>query len=142
MGEGSWGSCYNYCNCSNYRHVVQNKSLIEQLQQEIADRKRNHKLEIDTLKRNLVTQQFETETLKVDYKEVKTEYSAIMTQTNNIETYSRRDNLIFYDIAEPTNESSVSCAKSVRKFMVDNLQISENTAAAVQFVRCNRINES
>ena len=19
---GSWGSCYNYCNCSNHRHVV------------------------------------------------------------------------------------------------------------------------
>ena len=23
--EGSWGSCYNYCNCSNYRRVVQIK---------------------------------------------------------------------------------------------------------------------
>ena len=21
-GGGGWGSCYNYCNCSNYRHVV------------------------------------------------------------------------------------------------------------------------
>ena len=64
----------------------ENKSSIEQLQQEIADLKRDHKLEIDTLKQNQVTQQFETETLKVDYREVKTEYSAIKTQTNNIET--------------------------------------------------------
>ena len=120
----------------------ENKSSIEQLQQEIADLKRDHKLEIDTLKQNQVTQQFETETLEVDYREVKTEYSAIKTQTNNIETYSRRDNLIFHGITEPTNESGISCAKSVRKFMVDNLQISENAAAAVQFVRCHRINDS
>ena len=70
----------------------ENKSSIEQLQQEIANLKRDHILEIDTLKQNQVTQQFETETLKVDYREVKTEYSAIKTQTNNIETYSRRDN--------------------------------------------------
>ena len=51
-------------------------------------------------------------------------------------------NLIFHGITEPTNESGISCAKSVRKFMVDNLQISENAAAAVQFVRCHRINDS
>ena len=38
----------------------ENKSSIEQLQQEIADLKRDHKLEIDTLKQNQVTQQFET----------------------------------------------------------------------------------
>ena len=59
-----------------------------------------------------------------------------------METYRRRDNLIFHGRVEPTNESSVSCTKSVRKFMVDKLQLSENAAAGNQFVRCHRINES
>ena len=119
-----------------------NKSAIEQLQQEFADLKRDHQMEIDTLKQSHMKQQLETETLKIDYRDVKTEYTTIKTQTNNMETYSRRDNLIFHGIVEPTNESSVSCTKSVRKFMVDKLQLSENAAAGVQFVRCHRINES
>ena len=75
-------------------------------------------------------------------KSLVSEYTTIKTQTNNMETYSRRDNLIFHGIVEPTNESSVSCTKSVRKLMVDKLQLSENAAAGVQFVRCHRINES
>ena len=119
-----------------------NKSAIEQLQQEFADLKRDHQMEIDTLKQSHMKQQLETETLKIDYRDVKSEYTTIKTQTNNMETYSRRDNLIFHGIVEPTNESKVSCAKSVRKFMVDKLQLSENAAAGVEFVRCHRINES
>ena len=57
----------------------ENISSIEQLQQEIADLRRDHKLEIDTLKKYQVTQQFDTETLKVDHKEVKTKYSDLKT---------------------------------------------------------------
>ena len=119
-----------------------NKSTIEQLQQEFADLKRDHQMEIDTLKQSHMKQQLETEPLKIDYRDVKSKYTTIKTQINNMETYSRRDNLIFHGIVEPTNESSVSCAKSVRKFMVDKLQLSENAAAGVEFVRCHRINES
>ena len=59
-----------------------------------------------------------------------------------METYSRRDNLVLHGISLPVNESSISCAKAVRKFMVDQLQFNEVDASAVQFVRCHRLNDN
>ena len=59
-----------------------------------------------------------------------------------METYSRRDNLVFHGISQPVYESSISCAKAVRKFMVDQLQFNEEDASAVQFVRCHRLNDN
>ena len=68
--------------------------------------------------------------------------SKIKTQTNNMETYSRRDNLLFHGIDQPANESNFSCAKAVRKFMVEQLQFNDGDASAVQFVRCHRLPEN
>ena len=59
-----------------------------------------------------------------------------------METYSGRDNLVFHGISQPVYESSMSCAKAVRKFMVDQLKFNEEDASAVQFVRCHRLNDN
>ena len=67
---------------------------------------------------------------------------AIKTQTNNMETYSRGDNLLFHGIDQPANESNFSCAKAVRKLMVEQLQFNDGDASAVQFVRCHRLPEN
>ena len=53
-----------------------NQSAIKQLQQEFADLKCDHQMEIDTLKQSHMKQQLETETLKIDY--VTKEYTTIM----------------------------------------------------------------
>ena len=97
---------------------------------------KENKSEVDQLK-------LEMETLKQWCKQevagVKQEQCAIKTQTNSLESYSRRDNLILYGIDEPTNESSVTCEKLVRQFFVNQLQFSDASAAAVPFVRCHRL---
>ena len=81
------------------------------------------------------------ESVKTDNIELKSKCDAIRFQTNSMETYSRRDNLLFYGIRQPINKSNFSCAKSVRKFLVDQLQMTEEEASSVQFVRCDRLNE-
>ena len=73
--------------------------------------------------------------------ELKSKCDAIRTQTNSMETYSRRDNLLFHGIRHPTNESNFSCTKSVRKFLVNLLEMSVEEALSVQFVRSHRLNE-
>ena len=80
--------------------------------------------------------------LKNDSKQIKSECVAIKTQTNDMETYSRRDNLLFHGIDQPANKSNFSCAKAVRKFMVEQLQFNDGDASAVQFVRCHRLPEN
>ena len=114
-----------------------NKSTIENLQMEIISMKQDHKKEINLLKQEYSSQQMKIESVKSDHIKLKSKYDAIRTQTNSMETYSRRDNLL----CQPTNESDFSCAKSVRKFLVNQLQMSEEKASSVQFVRCHRLNE-
>ena len=103
--------------------------------------KQDHKQEINLLKQEYSSQQMKIESVKSDNIELKSKCDAIRSQTNSMETYSRRDNLLFHGIRQPINESNFSCAKSVRKLLVDQLQMTEEEASSVQFVRCHRLNE-
>ena len=116
-----------------------NKSTIENLQMEIISMKQDQKQEINLLKQEYSSQQMKIESVKTDNIELKCD--AIRFQTNSIETYSRRDNLLFYGIRQPINESNFSCTKSAREFLVNQLQMTEEEAFSVQFVRCHRLNE-
>ena len=88
------------------------------------------------LKQEYSSLQMKIESAKSDNIELKSKCDAIRSQTNSMETYSRRDNLLFHGIRQPTNESDFSCAKSVRKFLVKQLQMTEEEASSVKFVRC------
>ena len=59
-----------------------------------------------------------------DNKEFKSECVAIKTQTNNMETYSPRDNLLLHGINQPGNESGLLCANAVRSVMMLHPQCS------------------
>ena len=72
----------------------ENKAAIEQLKQEIISMNHDHKQEILALKQEQVKQRQEMELLKNDSKGIKSECVAIKTQTNNVETFGRRDNLL------------------------------------------------
>ena len=100
----------------------ENKSDIDELKQEIVSLKYEHKQEIHALQQELFKQQLDIESLKTDNKVLKSEGVAIKTQTKNMETHSRRDNLLFHGIKNPENERDLSCAKAVRKFRIDQLQ--------------------
>ena len=72
-------------------------------------------------------------------KKLQSKSTTVQSQANNMETYSRRDNIIIYGIKEPTNESSVLCEKTVKQLFVDQLNFTREEAAAVSFVRCHRL---
>ena len=72
---------------------------------------------------------------------METEAAVVKSQTNNIEMYSRHDNIIIYGIPEPQNGSSVLCERAVRSFFVNQLQFSENDALNIGFVRCHRLHD-
>ena len=81
---------------------------------------KENKSEVDQLK-------LEMETLKQWCKQevagVKQEQCALKTQTNSLESYSRRDNLIFHGIDEPTNESSVTCEKTCSSIFCESVTV-------------------
>ena len=79
--------------------------------------------------------------LKQWCKRIQSEAAAVKFQTNSIETYSRRDNVIFYGIKEPQNETPVLCEKAVKKFFVEHLGFSDSEAGNVAFVRCHRMHD-
>ena len=85
--------------------------------------------------------QVENAKLKLWCTRMETEAAVVKSQTNNIEMYSRRDNIIFYGIPEPQNESSVLCERAVRSFFVNQLKLSENDVSRMRFVRCHRLND-
>jgi ribA/ribD-fused uncharacterized protein len=53
-----------------------------------------------------------------------------------LDQYSRRDNLLFDNIAETENED---CSKVIRKILVDHLGFSVESANSIKIVRCHRL---
>ena len=103
--------------------------------------KQDHKQDINLLKQEYSSQQMKIASVKTDNIELKSKCDGIRSQTNSMETYSRRDTLLSHGILQPINVSNFSCAKSVREFLVNQLQMTEEVASSVQFVRCHRLNE-
>ena len=83
--------------------------------------------------------------LKTEVKDVKQKYQYLDREnedrkrhTNNIEMYSRRDNIVFYGIHEEAQECTSACA---RKFMVDILKIPQDRVDAMIFIRCHGLQQ-
>ena len=83
--------------------------------------------------------------LRTELKDVKQKYQYLDREnedrkrhTNNIEMYSRRDNIVFYGIHEEAQECTSACA---RKFMVDILKIPQDRVDAMIFIRCHRLQQ-
>ena len=100
-----------------YTMATANKSALEELQAEMQD-------------------------LKLWCSELKSENSSLKKQANDIELYSRRDNILFYGIKEHNNESSTLCEKAVRTFLVEKLFLSEEQSRSIPFVRCHRLHQN
>ena len=56
---------------------------------------------------------------------LKFENRTLKEQGNNIETYSRKNNIIIRGLRETENESNDQCEHMVRLFLVNNLKIKE-----------------
>lgn len=70
------------------------------------------------------------------------ENQELKEQTNGLETYSRRNNLIIHGIPEDIGESQESLYKAVRSFFCAKLGINQDVVNNMKFIRCHRLNTS
>ena len=73
----------------------ENKNAIKELKMEIDSLKQEHKHEIHLLRQEQINQHLETESIKSDNKEIKSECVAIKHQTNNMDNDNDNDNDFF-----------------------------------------------
>ena len=118
---------------ANYKSMRTDITAVAQKAETALDIANQNRTELEQLR-------IENVELKQWCRKIQNEAAAVKSQTNSIETYSRRDNVIFYGIKEPQNETPALCEKAVKKFFVDHLGFSDVEAGNVVFVRCHRIN--
>ena len=118
---------------SNTTSIIELRTNLKaELKEELSDEILELKSEIDEMKSELCS-------VKIKYRNLERDFDDVKSQTNNIETYSRKDNIVFYGIAEKQNESNDECAAAVRKFIVEVPNIPQDRVNAVVFIRCHRI---
>ena len=83
-------------------------------------------------------------TVNTDNKELKQknvklerECDALKHQVNSVETYSRKNNIVFYGITEDQHETNDQCLAAVRNFMIKNLSIPLDKANTIVVMRCH-----
>ena len=91
---------------------------------------------------NIKNLQQDMSELKLKYKGLDTAYTALQNKCSKRDCYSRRDNLVLRGELEDREEDAVKCVKVACKFFVEHLNIPENVANAMIFVRCHRLGTS
>lgn len=77
--------------------------------------------------------------LQTEMRCMRKENQDLKIQINNVDCYSRRDNLVFYGIDECDNESIEQCIVSLRNFLKNTLKLPEGKVDCIPFVRCHRM---
>jgi len=70
---------------------------------------------------------------------LETENKLLKQKTNNLENYSRRNNIIIRGIPESNNETSLECEEKARMFLVNELKLDGERARNMKFVRVHRM---
>ena len=118
---------------SNTTSIIELRTNLKaELKEELGDEILELKSKINEMKSELCS-------VKIKYRNLERDFEDVKSQTNNIETYSRKDNIVLYEIAEKQNESNDECATAVRKFMVEVLNIPQDRVNGVVFIRCHHI---
>jgi len=72
--------------------------------------------------------------LKRENEDLKSKLDDLVTKTDDLECRSRRNNLLFHGLPKVPNETSKDCEETVREFLTDTLELSED----VTFDRVHR----
>lgn len=115
------------------------KTDIEEIKQKAKDAlelAQENKLAIDTMRCELGNQ---IELLKFTCEKLTSENAVLKESTNNLENYSRRDNIIFSGIPEVNNERRDDVEKKARTFMIEHLKLDETFVNNINIVRCHRL---
>ena len=78
--------------------------------------------------------------LKTECANLKRENVVLKEQSNNLELYSRKNNIIIRGIKDSNQETEQQCETAVRQFFKIKLNIPEAMVEAMPFVRCHRLN--
>lgn len=78
----------------------------------------------------------ELKTICLDLKQQNIE---LKEQNNNLETYSRKNNIIIRGLHEPKDESNEQCETSVKLFLKNKLKIDSAKVESIKFNRCHRL---
>ena len=91
--------------------------------------------DMEHMKSNINYWKFTCENLTSENKQLK-------QQTNKLENYSRRSNVVIRGLQEEENEPLSTCEQKAKQFFRDELKLEENTVKQLKFVRCHRLGSS
>ena len=80
----------------------------------------------------------EVEAYKLKCQALDTEYKNLLEKHLALDSYNRKENLIFHGIKSVRNEQ---CSDLIRNFMKVDLKIPDGDVDAMQFQRCHRLSE-
>ena len=122
------------------------KNDIKQLEEALTFKIRQTSTDAAEAKASATANAIAIQELRNEMKEVKRECcdlrrenEELKLQTNNIETYSRKNNIIFHGITDDKAESNAQCADAVRTFMKTVLKMDEHLVRNIRFAKCHRL---
>lgn len=81
----------------------------------------------------------EMDFLKFTCEKLTSENTKLKEDTEKLENYGRRDNIIFTGINEESNETKMEVENKARQFMVDHLKMEKTDVENIHFVRVHRL---
>ena len=101
-----------------------------------------NKNDIAEIRADMVNMQSDINYLKFTCENLSTENTILKQQTNKLENYSRRNNVLIRGIQEEDNEPQSACEEKAKQFFKNELKLDENTVNNLKFVRCHRMGGS
>lgn len=71
--------------------------------------------------------------------DLKDENTVLKQRSDDLEIYSRKNNLVIRGIAENDNESDDQCSAAVKLFFKEQLKLDDTDVAQIKFIRCHRL---
>ena len=116
----------------------------------IRDEMTNHKLsydkslqdirsEIDTIKQSNENIRDENKYLRFTCEQLTSKNKLLTQHTNNLENYSRRNNLLIRGLPVVPQETDDMCEQTTRNFLKKQLKLTDASVDNMQFVGCHRL---
>ena len=116
----------------------------------IRDEMTNHKLsydkslqdirsEIDTIKQSTEKIRDENKYLRFTCEQLTSKNKLLTQHTNNLENYSRRNNLLIRGLPVVPQETDDMCEQTTRNFLKKQLKLTDASVDNMQFVGCHRL---
>nr|KAG5706780.1 hypothetical protein BaRGS_004115 [Batillaria attramentaria] len=110
-------------------------SKLDSLRSEVNDTCTTLKSDMNDLKEEVLNLKARNEELLQENLDLRDRLHEMDSKIDDLENRSRRNNLLFYGISRPENETNEECEKAVQDFLTDKLELEE----PVSFDRVHRL---